>query len=95
VPRAPTSATTTTCPVVPASRRPFVSTIGPRGPIRSTVRYACPLASAVYAGPWRIWIDQARSASRQSATATSAASPPMRTKKPGLRKNGASAREYG
>ena len=74
-PSAATSAATTTCPVVPASRRPFASTIGPRGPIRSTVRYAWPFASAVYAGPCRIWIDQARSASRQSATPTSDCEP--------------------
>jgi hypothetical protein len=33
--------------------------------------------------------------SRPTATATSAPRPPMRMKKPGLRKYGASAREYG
>jgi hypothetical protein len=33
--------------------------------------------------------------SRQTAMPTSAARPPIRTKKPGLRKYGASAREYG
>ena len=70
-PSAATSAATTMWPVVPASLRPFASTIGPRGPARSTVRYAWPFASDVYAGPCRIWIDQARSTRRQSAMPTS------------------------
>src|SRR5581483_1949930 len=95
VPSAATSAAITMLPVMPASGRPFASTIGPRGPIRSTVRYACPTASDVYCGPCRIWIDHARRTSTQMPTPTSAASPPTRTKKPGLRKNGASTREYG
>ena len=59
------------------------------------MRNAWLFASAVYEGPCKIWIDQARSASTQSATPTIAARPPTRTKKPELRKYGASAREYG
>src|SRR5581483_3666689 len=94
-PSAATSAATTTRPTVPASFLPLLSTMGPRGPARSTVRYAWPFASDVYCGPWRIWIDHARRTRMQSAIPTSTARPPTRTKKPGLRKNGASAREYG
>ncbi len=95
VPSAPGSASTTTCPAVPASGRPFASTIAPRGAVRSTTRNDCEFAIAVYCGPCRIWIDQARRTSTPMSTPTSTASPPIRTKKPGLRKYGASAREYG
>jgi len=78
-PSAFASAAMTTLPVVLASGRPLSSTIDPRGPIRSTVRKACRLARDEYDGPCRIWIDQARSASRQIAIPTTSASPPTRT----------------
>ncbi len=73
------SATTTTWPVVFASSRPLSSTIAPREPIMSTVRNAWCVASVLYDGPWRIWIDQARRTSAKMTAPTSTARPPMRT----------------
>src|SRR5690348_7342873 len=94
-PSAATSAATTTRPDVVASFRPLASTIAPRGPIRSTVRNAWLDATAEYSCPCSTCTDQARISSRPSAMATSTPRPPIRMKKPGLRKYGASAREYG
>ena len=71
-PSAATSAATTRWPVVPGERAALrVDDRAARPDRGRPMRYAWPLASDVYAGPCRIWIDQARSTRRQSAMPTS------------------------